>query len=72
MRINSSETQNNFRDNVTTLVKILLQIATVLVTQMYLLGFLGILRRGQSYHQPPVNSSEFLVYFRARFLIKSV
>ena len=56
-----SSTQNIFLDSVTTLVKMLLQIVTVLVTQIHLLGLLGILRIGQSYHGPPVNSSEFLV-----------
>ena len=40
--VNSSNTQNIFLDSVTTLVKILLQIVTVLVTQIHVLGLLGI------------------------------
>ena len=59
--VNSSEYPNIFRDSVTTLVKILLQIVTVLVTQIHVLGLLEILRSRQGYHRPPVKSSELLV-----------
>ena len=60
----------SFFDSVTALVKILLQIATVLVTQIHVLGLLGerVYTRvhwrkgGQSNHRPPVNFSEFLVF----------